>query len=231
MFRRGLLAVGTLALATIAFSQDDRTLINKSLIPAQAGAIDDFVPKGWKIEEQLKYDLDADGRTDYLLKLIEDKPAKDKDDNPIDHARALVIVMQNESGKFTRAAVADKLLQCTQCGGAFYGVGEAPANVTIDKGVIVIEEDHGSRDVSDLTFRFRYDAASQKFILIGFDYSDRDRATAKVASESTNYLTGVRKTSKGRGAVFSTITKTKISIDDVDYQKFEGEASKRLGLG
>ena len=60
----------------------------------------------------------------------------------------------------------------------------------IDKNVIVVEQDHGSREVSETTYRFRYDPASQHFILIGFDYAERDRVNGKNASESTNYLTG-----------------------------------------
>ena len=105
--------------------------------------------------------------------------------------------------------------------------GEAPANVKIEGNVIVVEQDHGSREVSDVTFRFRYDTASQRFMLIGFDYSERDRATAKSSSESTNYLTGVRKTN-GKA---STVPKTKVFMDDVDYEKLEEGAVKRLGLG
>ena len=224
---RLLLLTGFFLCVGLCFGQDDRVTINKSLIPAQGKDVGDFVPKGWKIEEQLKSDFDADGRPDYLIKLIEDKPARDKDDNPIDRARALVIAMQDNSGNYTRAAVADRLLQCTGCGGAFYGVVEAPANVEVDsKGVIVVSQDHGSREVSNTTYRFRYDAASRRFVLIGFDYVENDRATAKVKSDSTNYLTGVRKTNKRT----STVPKTKIFLDDVDYGKFEEDAEKRLGL-
>jgi hypothetical protein len=176
----------------------------------------------------LKSDFDADGRPDYLLKLIEDKPDKDKDDNPINHARALIIVMQDEDGGYMRAAVADKLLQCTGCGGAFYGVVAAPAGVEVDaKGVIIVTQDHGSREMSNTTYRFRYDSATKRFALIGFDYVENDRLTAKVTSESTNYLTGVRKTNNRS----SQIPKAKIFLDDVDYEKFEEQAVKRLGLG
>ena len=133
-----------------------------------------------------------------------------------------------------RAAVADKLLQCTRCGGAFYGVSESPANVQIEKGIIVVDQDHGSRNLTNTTYRFRYDAASQQFILIGFDYADADRATASVVSESTNYLTGVRIVTRGKGnrdiKSRSTIPVKKTSIEQVDSEKFEAAAAKRLGL-
>jgi len=216
------------ALTSWCFAQDERTTIKKSLIPATGADTRDFIPAGWKLEEQLSSDLDGDGTADYVLKLIENKPAKTADDMPNDRARALIVLLQGADGKLSRAAVADKLLQCTGCGGAFYGVVDAPANVKIENyNVILVEQDHGSREVSDVTFRFRYDATSKRFVLIGFDYAERDRATGKSTAESTNYLTGVRKTN-GRT---STITKMKIFLDDVDYEKLEEDAVKRLGLG
>src|SRR5205085_10003267 len=176
-----------------SLAQGDRTRINKSSIPAVAGAVNNFVPAGWKIEEQVTGDLNGDTVPDYALKLVEDKPAKDKDDMATERQRALIIVLRNKEGKLTRAAVTDSLLQCTRCGGAFYGVVEAPANVKIEKGVIIVEQDHGSRDLTNTTYRFRYDADTQRFILIVFDFADADRVTGKVVSDITNYLTVVRR--------------------------------------
>src|SRR5437868_1614773 len=227
MFRLTLLTACLISLSSWCVAQDDRTTIKKSLIPASGSDTRNFIPQGWKLEEQKAADLDGDGNSDYVLKLIEDKPAKTADDVVNDRARALIVLLSDAAGKLTRAAVADKLLQCTGCGGAFYGVVEAPAEVKIENNVIVVEQDHGSREVSDITFRFRYDPDSQRFMLIGFDYTERDRANGKGASESTNYLTGVRKTN-GRA---STVPKSKIFLDDVDYEKFEEAAVKRLGLG
>ena len=226
MFRVGLLILCFVSLASWCFAQDERTTIKKSLIPAVGSDTRDFIPAGWKLEEQLSADLDGDGTSDYVLKLIENKQAKSSDEMN-DRARALIVLLQGADGKLSRAAVADKLLQCTGCGGAFYGVIDAPANVKIDKNVIVVEQDHGSREVSETTYRFRYDPASQHFILIGFDYAERDRANGKNASESTNYLTGVRKMN-GKASI---IPKSKIFMDDVDYEKFEEDAVNRLGLG
>jgi len=208
------------------FAQDEPARINKSQIPATGRNTRDFIPAGWRVEHQLSADLDGDGVPDYVLKLIENKPAKTAEDTVNDRARALVVLLADAGGTLRQAAVADKLLQCTQCGGAFYGVVEAPAEVTLDpKGVIVVAQDHGSNEVSNMTFRFRFDPASQRFVLIGFDYAVRNRGTAKTASESTNYLTGVRKTN-GRT---SSVSKAKIFMDDVDYEKFEEDTGKRLG--
>jgi hypothetical protein len=226
MFRGALLLFCLVAFSCACLGQDERAKIKNSQIPVTGRYTRDFIPAGWKVEEQLAADLDGDGASDYVLKLIENKPAKTAEDTISNRARALVVLMASAEGKLTRVAVADKLLQCTQCGGAFYGFVEAPAQVTLEpRGVIVVAQDHGSNEVSNMTFRFRYDPGNKRIVLIGFDYAERDRATAKAVSESTNYLTGVRKTN-GRT---STVSKAKIFMDDVDYEKFEEDAGKRLG--
>ncbi len=223
-----------LTFPALCLGQDERVVINKALVPATANDVQSFVPRGWKIEEQFKGDLNADSVADQVLQLIEDKAEKDANGDPTERYRALVIVLQDQSGKLSRGAVAGRLLQCTRCGGAFYGVVEAPATVEIKNGVIEVNQDHGSRNLTNTYYKFRYDQATKQFVLIGFDYVDADRLTANVMSESTNYLTGVRVTTRGKGnrdvKTRTLIPKKKISIEDVDYEKFEDGATKRLGL-
>ncbi len=231
----GALIAGLVLFATnSANAQDEASQFDASKVPATAAKLSGFVPAGWKIEEDVAGDLDQDGVADHVLKLIEDKPAADKDGASNSRDRAMVIVFTAKDGKFRKAAVTDKVLQCTGCGGAFYGVGEAPANVSISKGVIIVEQDYGSRWVTDMTFRFRYDAQPEMFILIGFDFSSRDRAEGSVAAESTNYLTGTRITTTGKGKRTTTkttkVAKERLSIEEVDKDKFDEEANKRLGL-
>jgi hypothetical protein len=213
--------------------QDERVVINKSLVPATADDLQKFVPRGWKIEEQIKGDLNADSVADYVLKLVEDKPEKDASGDPTERYRAIVIVLQEAGGKLVRAAVAGKLLQCTRCGGAFYGVVETPATIEIKNGIIEVNQDHGSRNLTNTYYKFRYDPATRQFVLIGFDYADADRLTANVLSESTNYSTGVRITIRGKGnrdiKTRTSVARKKISIEDVDYEKFEADAGRRLG--
>ncbi len=219
-----------LAVATISsLAQDEARPIDVSKVPATASSPAGFVPSGWKIEEQVKGDVNADGREDILLKLVEDKPVKQ--DESVDRSRALVVVVRTADGGWRNAAVADKLLQCTGCGGAFYGVVDAPANVSIEKGVIVISQDHGSRWVSEISFKFRYDEQPDMFILIGFDYSTRDRAEGSVVSESINYLTGKRiaTDSKGRKTT-TTVAKKRLNIEEVVSEEMEAAAAKRLGV-
>jgi hypothetical protein len=64
---------------------------------------------------------------------------------------------------------------------------------------VVVDQEHGSRELSNVTFRFRYDPTTQRFILIGFDFASTDRLTAQTVTESTNYLTAVRVVSRDKG--------------------------------
>jgi hypothetical protein len=217
-----------------SFAQDGGGAIDVKRIPAEAVDVKGFVPPGWKIEEAVKGDLNGDSVPDYALKLVEDKPAKTADDMANDRERALVVALAGKDGRLTRAGVADKLLQCTTCGGAFYGVVEAPAGVTIEKGVLVVDQDHGSRDVTETTYRFRYEPSTGRFALIGFDLKDNDRLTGTAVTESTNYLTGLRITTRGKGNRDKTartqVPREKIYLEDVDGGKFEGDALDRLHL-
>lgn len=210
-------------------AQDPATPFDTESIPKTGTSPKSFVPKGWVIEEDVNGDINADGISDHLLKLIEDKPKKE--DEIVDRNRVLVLIVADSAGNLRNAAVTDKLLQCTGCGGAFYGVVDAPAEVTIEKGVIVISQDHGSRWVSEISFRFRYDEQPQMFILIGFDYSTRDRAQGSYVSESINYLTGKRIATNAKGRkVTTTVAKKRLSIEEVDSEEFETAAAKRLGV-
>ena len=228
-------AVITMFAAVPSFAQDEeaaRTEIDASAIPDSGKSVKDFVPAGWKIEEDVKGDLNQDGAIDHALKLIEINDAP-KEDEMVDLGRALVIVFGGK-GSMIKAAVASKILQCTACGGAFYGVMPAPANVSIANGVLTVMNDHGSRWVTEVTYKFRYDAQPGMFILIGFDYVSRDRAEGSVTSESTNFLTGKRITTTGKGKRTTTknsvVAKDRHAIESVDTEEWESQATTRLGL-
>jgi hypothetical protein len=234
VFVRFMVCVVILAAASLSLAQDEAASIDKSRIPAQAANTRQFAPPGWKIEEQASADLNGDSLPDYVLKLVEDKPEKNSEGDPTERGRALVIVLGTSDSKLKRAGLADGLLQCTRCGGAFYGVVETPSEVTVEKGVVVVQQDHGSRELTNTTYRFRYDPSSGRFQLIGFDYASADRLTATVVSESTNYLSGVRVSTRPKGkrdiTTKKTVAKNKIFLEEVTSEKFEEAAMKRLGL-
>ena len=228
------LLVIILCVATSTFAQDEAGTIDVSVVPAQAKDAASFAPAGWKLEEQVTGDLNGDSLPDFVLKLVEDKPAKNADDMPTERGRALVIALAEKDGTLKRAGVADKLLQCTRCGGAFYGVVETPAGISIEKGVVVVEQDHGSRNLTNTTYRFRFELATQRFRLIGFELADADRLTAQVVSESSNYLTNSRVVTRSKGdrdiKTKSGMSRHKFYLEDVSHEEFEAAAYKRLKL-
>lgn len=234
MLARFVVFVIILSVSSFCFAQDEAATIDKSRIPAQGDSVRQFAPSGWKIEAQASADLNGDSLLDYVLKLVEDKAEKNSEGYPTERGRALVIVLGTSDSKLRRAGVADALLQCTRCGGAFYGVVESPAEVTIEKGVVVVEQEHGSRELTNTTYRFRHDPSSGRFQLIGFDYASADRLTASVVTESTNYLSAVRVTTRPRGkrdvTTKTSIPKKKMFLEEVTSEQFEESAMKRLGL-
>lgn len=230
MTRLIVLLLVLMSAGTVSFSQ--ATAFDSSKLPQTANRPEQFVGAGWKIEGISKGDLNRDGKTDYAIKLIEDKPKVDGEG--FDSDRLLVIAVSDER-KLRRAAFSNKLLQCTSCGGAFYGAGSAPGVALIDKGVIIVENEHGSREVSRSTFKFRFDQESGRFVLIGYDYWGNDRLTGVVTTESTNYITGNRITKTGKGKTAKTarsrVKVENIYLEDIDGDEFEFAALERLGLG
>src|SRR5881392_2473202 len=94
------------ASALISSAQDERVTLDQSKVPSEGRKPSDFVPAGWKIENEIAGDLNGDSSSDVVLKLVEDKPKKDKDDDPTERQRALVILFRNEAGGYVRAGVA-----------------------------------------------------------------------------------------------------------------------------
>lgn len=172
--------------------------IDSAKLPSVAVAVSEFVPPGWMAEAQTEGDLNRDGAPDLAVTLVEKLPANVDKDNPPERQRALLIVFKTADGKFSRAALAEKILLCTRCGGAFYGVSETPTSVEINNGVVIVKQDYGSRELTEELFRFRYDPESKRFILIGADVKTFDRATGEGVTESSNFLTGVKLVTKTR---------------------------------
>lgn len=239
MFKRTLsttaFTLAALAIFIIAPSAAHAGTIDATKIPKTAAKTINFIPAGWSLEQQIKGDVTGDGVPDYILTLMEDKPASLKGDDFYEKDRALIVIAQDEAGKLTLAGVGGKALQCGTCGGAFWGVIEAPADVKIgDTGTIVISQESGSNTVSSSTLTLRYDPASKKFLLIGYDYDYRDRNTGDYSTESINYATGdriVKGIKKKKNISAKTkVAKTRIFLEDVDYEKLDEEAGNRLGL-
>jgi hypothetical protein len=176
----------------------DGAKIDAAKLPRTAAAIREFVPSGWMIEAQVEGDLNKDLVPDLAVTLVEQMPANADKDNLPERQRALLVLFKTADGKFSRAALANKVLLCTRCGGAFFGVVETPANVQIAGGVVIVKQEYGSREVAQETLRFRYDPEAGRFAFIGADVKSNDRATGESVTESTNLLTGVKLTARAK---------------------------------
>lgn len=187
-FKFPLLLSAALALALPTFAQDAPRLA-ESQVARRANALARFAPRGWKIEKTIRGDLNRDKISDAALVLVENKPAKDAQGDAMARSRALVVLLKEGKG-WRRAGFNNSLLLGTRDGGALYGVMETPVNVSIKNGVLNVNQDNGSREVTDTTHKFRLDKRTRRFYLIGFEISQSDRAGGLSQQESLNFLTG-----------------------------------------
>lgn len=206
--------------------------LDAKLVPAEGRAVADFVPRGWKLEGdegETTGDLNRDGLPDKVLRLVEDIAVERPDGVYNTRYRALVVLL-GQPGGFKRAAVATRLLGCTLCAGMLGDPEGGNITIEIKSGVLNVLQLSGAREATDLTQRFRYDAARGRFALIGQDIETYDRAEGNSESVSTNYLTGLRVSKKTeirkRGAdpvvVSNKTTHVKPAlrfIEDVDYEE------------
>lgn len=184
--RRALaLALPLACLAGEARAQDASPLDPRA-VPVRGARPEAFAPAGWKIVGQASGDLNGDGRVDRVLHLV---PRGDPDPSGVDIAPAvqgLVIVLANSGGGWRRAGVSPGVL-----------VTEMPQwglRLTIRRGVLVVNQNYGWADVWDITHRFRLDAPSGRFVLIGRDEMQyhRPQGMYDTVRKSENFLTGVR---------------------------------------
>jgi hypothetical protein len=185
---KSLFVVATLVLSAVGALAQGKPL-TASQIPLRADAPLLFAPSGWQIEKTISGDLNRDNRADAALVLVQ-KPTKNSEEG---RRRALVVLLREGKG-WRRAGFNGQILLGTRDGGAFYGVAQTPVNISIAKGVLVVNQDSGSREITETTHRFRYDARKRGFFLIGADIIERDRLSGEVRNSSINYLTGVNKT-------------------------------------
>lgn len=212
-----------------AAAQDVRRFLDARLVPAEGRALADFAPSGWKIEERAEGDLNRDGLTDAALRLIEDLPVE-RDGVWVERFRALVVLFAKPGGGYGRAAVATKLVYCSTCAGMLGDPEGGNISLEIKNGVLNVMQLSGSREATDLTQRFRFEPSSRRFALVGQDVDTYDRLNGERASESINYLTGVKVTKKTKilregqrpRTVSNRRTRVRVArrfIEEIDYER------------
>ena len=180
--------------APVALAQESAPLPIAS-VPQRAKSAQAFAPRGWKTEAIARGDLNRDGRADAAIVLVEAKSAHVEDGVPMGRRRALIIAFNGRRG-WKRVGFSNQLLLGTREGGAFYGASDAPVEIAIEKGVVLVNMEFGSREVTTTTHRLRWEPRRKAVYLIGMDAATRDRATGKGETTSVNYLTGDKQFNK-----------------------------------
>lgn len=173
--------------AVPAAGQEARPL-DPARVPATGARVRDFVPGGWRVAQQVTGDLDGDGRDDRVLHVV---PLSQTHYDPAavvagPEAHAIVVLLGEAGGRLRRGGVAPRLLKS--------GMPQYALEMSIRRGVLVVGQHYGMTRVVDLTHRFRWDAATRRFLLIGRDelvFTRPQRMDPQVR-RSENYLTGVR---------------------------------------
>ncbi|MEB3220124.1 MAG: hypothetical protein VKN72_28360 [Nostocales cyanobacterium 94392] len=166
----------------MAIAQSARSL-NANLVPVKGKTVQNFVPKGWTIQDKVEGDINRDEKPDTVLTLIEAGTQSER-------GRALVILIKQANGNLQRLAVANKLLLCSSCAGVLSSPDGAGTNIEIKSGVITVSQLSGSRLATETLHRFWIDKSSQRLVLIGKDITDFDRANGDSTVTSESYLTG-----------------------------------------
>ncbi|MBS1811702.1 MAG: hypothetical protein JST84_26310 [Acidobacteria bacterium] len=211
------------------FMQGTRKDIDPKMIPQSGATTKEFIPKGWKLQDEQAGDLNGDGLPDAVLQLIQDLP--NPKDEFLERSRALLVLFKTSDGKYMRAAVAAKVLMCAGCGGMLGGTGDSPAaDVKIEKGVLIVSQLSGAREATDLLQRFRYNPQTKQFLLIGQDINSYDRLVGNSEVVSTNFLTGKQITERRKldkkgekelliSKTSKTVPKLAKTIEQVDYEQ------------
>ncbi len=177
--------------APIVRAQDEAPL-DIHRVAQRASSLEAFAPRGWKTEKIARGDLNRDGRADAAIVLVEATDAHVEAGVPMGRQRALVIAFRQRRG-WKRVGFSNQLLLGTRGGGAFYGMTDAPVEVSIRKGMVIVGMEFGSREVTATTHRLRWEPRRRAVYVIGMDAATRDRAMGGGETTNANYLTGVKK--------------------------------------
>lgn len=168
--------------STIIEKEEIKTIISDTI---PKNKISDFIPKGFKLFEEIKGDLNKDGIEDRVL-IIKEVNKKniviDEHRGELDRNRRGIIVLLNEDGKYKQFL---KNIDCfsseNEEGGAYY----APElSISLEEGKIYIDYAHGRNGYWGYTFRLK----NSDFDLIGYDSSDNSGPVVN-SSTSINFLT------------------------------------------
>ena len=147
--------------------------------------IADFIPKGYKIFQEIKGDLNKDGLEDCVVIIKGTKKENiitDEYRGKLDRNRRGIIVLFKQNDNYIQAV---KNYDCFSSENEDGGVYFAPElDVSIEKGKLYVHYGHGRYGYWTYTFRFQ----KADFELIGYDSSDNYGPVVN-SETSINFLT------------------------------------------
>lgn len=147
------------------------------------------VKPAFVLENLIQNDISGDNDKDVIVVLKEISDQKNKEGNSGN--RQLIIFKNMGSDILKKVGFSNRVLLCSSCYGSLAGPqGGSPQIKISAKGVIDISQQSGSREISDVVLRFKYDANKNRILLIGKDANYSDRATGESVNTSINYITG-----------------------------------------
>lgn len=169
--------------------------VDYPVLPAHATRAEGFVPSGWRIEQQLRGDLNGDKREDLVLVLRQQDPRNIVEHDgfgisPLDsNPRMLAIAWATPDG-YSLAAQNHTLITRHEAPN-LSDVFEEGAGVSIVRGTLQTTlfffSNAGSWSTGSASYTFRWQEGA--FALIGYDRSSMMRNSGQTESLSINYST------------------------------------------
>ena len=193
--------------------------------PTLPVAAQSYLPKGWKLLEVVKADLNSDGRDDLVFVREEDDPKKiTQEPRSNDGARNLnprvLVVLLAEEGGYRKLAEYPKLIP--PAFDPMYDMMDDRFNgISVKKGVLTVGFRYwasaGTWWMSMESYKFRLEAGRLR--LIGSETDSFHRGSGEKDLVSTNHLTGKVKRTSGLNEFDEKESKPKIKWEALPFRK------------
>ncbi len=193
--------------------------------PTLPAAAQSYLPKGWKLLEVVKADLNSDGRDDLVFVREEDDPKKiTQEPRSNDGVRNLnprvMVVLLAEEGGYRKLAEYTKLIP--PAFDPMYDMMDDRFNgISVKKGILTVGFRYwasaGTWWMSMESYKFRLEAGRLR--LIGSETDSFHRGSGEKDLVSTNHLTGKVKRTSGLNEFDEKESKPKIKWETLPSRK------------